>query len=228
MQRGAILVAKTLNRDLLFTGIGLGFGDFISYLSVQIYFDHNIALGNGIMACGYGLGPAIYGPFIGHIVSRYGWRVAVLVLGGITGSFYGACFILKPPPISAEISKDVNINEQVDQHEQQTNRTDSNNSLVTLSTNTSSITVSDENAGVFQNTEQRATNEPQHSDSQPCEHLKHISQTQLPDRIASHEGHTPTDDIITTVIANTKPDENVQKSVNQKRGNTLNSTFTTP
>ena len=87
---------------VFFAGIGFGLTDFISFLAVQVYYDHNIAFGNGVMACGYEIGPALFGPVIAYILNRYGWRVSVLFLAGICVSMYCSCFFFKLPPSMAK------------------------------------------------------------------------------------------------------------------------------
>ena len=102
-----ILVCSCLNAAsnncvnvILFFILGLGFSicDFISLVAIQVYFENNIVIGNNLLACGYEIGPAIFGPLIGLVSNAYGWRASMLVLSGICSIAYITCFILKPPP----------------------------------------------------------------------------------------------------------------------------------
>ena len=77
--------------------MGLGICDFVSLVAVQVYFEKNIVFGNNLTACGYEIGPAIFGPLIGLVANTYGWRVSMLGLAGICVISYISCFILKPP-----------------------------------------------------------------------------------------------------------------------------------
>ena len=77
--------------------MGLGICDFVSLVAVQVYFEKNIIFGNNLTACGYEIGPAVFGPLIGLVANTYGWRVSMLGLAGICVISYISCFILKPP-----------------------------------------------------------------------------------------------------------------------------------
>ncbi|XP_022914399.2 monocarboxylate transporter 5 [Onthophagus taurus] len=77
-------------------GTGLGFG--LIYLpaivSVTMYFDKKRSLATGIAVCGSGLGTFVFAPLINILLEEYGWRGAMVILGGIVLEclIFGALF----------------------------------------------------------------------------------------------------------------------------------------
>ncbi|XP_068151506.1 LOW QUALITY PROTEIN: monocarboxylate transporter 12 [Drosophila tropicalis] len=66
-------------------GTGLGFG--LIYLpaivSVTQYFEAKRSLATGIAVCGSGFGTVVFAPLTEVLISTYGWRGAMLIIGGI-------------------------------------------------------------------------------------------------------------------------------------------------
>lgn len=88
---------------LIFTiGIGTGFGFGLIYLpaivSVTMYFEKYRSLATGIAVCGSGFGTFVFSPLTEMLISSYGWRGAMLIIGGIVLNciIFGATF--KPLP----------------------------------------------------------------------------------------------------------------------------------
>ncbi|XP_026846740.1 monocarboxylate transporter 12 [Drosophila persimilis] len=86
-------------------GTGLGFG--LIYLpaivSVTQYFDSKRSLATGIAVCGSGFGTFVFAPLTEYLIGSYGWRGAMLIIGGIVLNciIFGAMFRpleLEAPP----------------------------------------------------------------------------------------------------------------------------------
>ncbi|XP_017064692.1 monocarboxylate transporter 12 [Drosophila eugracilis] len=86
-------------------GTGLGFG--LIYLpaivSVTQYFEARRSLATGIAVCGSGLGTFIFAPLTEYLIGSFGWRGAMLIMGGIVLNciIFGAMFRpleLEAPP----------------------------------------------------------------------------------------------------------------------------------
>ncbi|KAK0179893.1 hypothetical protein PV327_005604 [Microctonus hyperodae] len=75
-------------------GLGTGMGFGLIYLPaivcVTVYFEKLRSLATGIAVCGSGLGTLIFAPFIGYLISEYGWRGAFM----ITSALMLNCIIL--------------------------------------------------------------------------------------------------------------------------------------
>ncbi|XP_016982413.1 monocarboxylate transporter 12 [Drosophila rhopaloa] len=86
-------------------GTGLGFG--LIYLpaivSVTQYFEARRSLATGIAVCGSGFGTTVFAPLTEYLIGSYGWRGAMLIIGGIVLNciIFGAMFRpleLEAPP----------------------------------------------------------------------------------------------------------------------------------
>ncbi|XP_017054587.1 monocarboxylate transporter 12 isoform X2 [Drosophila ficusphila] len=86
-------------------GTGLGFG--LIYLpaivSVTQYFEARRSLATGIAVCGSGFGTFLFAPLTEALIGSYGWRGAMLIIGGIVLNciIFGAMFRpleLEAPP----------------------------------------------------------------------------------------------------------------------------------
>ncbi|KAM7349311.1 monocarboxylate transporter 1 [Cochliomyia hominivorax] len=83
-------------------GTGLGFG--LIYLpaivSVSTYFEAKRSLATGIAVCGSGFGTFVFAPLTEHLIGSYGWRGALLIIGGIVLNciIFGAMFRPLEPP----------------------------------------------------------------------------------------------------------------------------------
>ncbi|XP_057672845.1 monocarboxylate transporter 12 isoform X3 [Diorhabda carinulata] len=79
-------------------GIGTGTGFGLIYLpaivSVTTYFEKKRSLATGIAVCGSGLGTFLFAPIISKLLSEYGWRGSILIIGGIVLEciLFGALF----------------------------------------------------------------------------------------------------------------------------------------
>ncbi|EDV32768.1 monocarboxylate transporter 1 [Drosophila ananassae] len=77
-------------------GTGLGFG--LIYLpaivSVTQYFEAKRSLATGIAVCGSGFGTFIFAPLTKYLIEGFGWRGAMLIIGGIVLNciIFGAMF----------------------------------------------------------------------------------------------------------------------------------------
>ncbi|KAH8373871.1 hypothetical protein KR200_010865 [Drosophila serrata] len=77
-------------------GTGLGFG--LIYLpaivSVTQYFEAKRSLATGIAVCGSGFGTFVFAPLTEYLIGNYGWRGAMLIIGGIVLNciIFGAMF----------------------------------------------------------------------------------------------------------------------------------------
>ncbi|XP_022219039.2 LOW QUALITY PROTEIN: monocarboxylate transporter 12 [Drosophila obscura] len=93
-------------------GTGLGFG--LIYLpaivSVTQYFDSRRSLATGIAVCGSGFGTFVFAPLTEYLIGSYGWRGAMLIIGGIVLNciIFGAMFRpleLEAPPNTTSTPK---------------------------------------------------------------------------------------------------------------------------
>ncbi|XP_030568243.1 monocarboxylate transporter 12-like [Drosophila novamexicana] len=77
-------------------GTGLGFG--LIYLpaivSVTQYFEARRSLATGIAVCGSGFGTFVFAPLTELLIKSYGWRGAMLIIGGVVLNciIFGAMF----------------------------------------------------------------------------------------------------------------------------------------
>uniref|UniRef100_A0A1B0FGN1 Major facilitator superfamily (MFS) profile domain-containing protein n=1 Tax=Glossina morsitans morsitans TaxID=37546 RepID=A0A1B0FGN1_GLOMM len=77
-------------------GTGLGFG--LIYLpaivSVSVWFEARRSLATGIAVCGSGFGTFVFAPLTEHLIGSFGWRGALLIIGGIVLNciIFGAMF----------------------------------------------------------------------------------------------------------------------------------------
>lgn len=81
---------------LSFSGSGIGFGFVFlpAIVTVGYYFESRRAFATGIAVCGSGVGNFILPPIIQFLIDRYGWRLCLLWLAGLSlfcavfGSFF--------------------------------------------------------------------------------------------------------------------------------------------
>lgn len=87
-------------------GTGLGFG--LIYLpaivSVTVYFEKYRSLATGIAVCGSGVGTFVFAPVTDTLITTYGWRGAMLIMGALILNcvIFGALF----RPLETEIVDD--------------------------------------------------------------------------------------------------------------------------
>ncbi|XP_037938291.1 monocarboxylate transporter 12 isoform X2 [Teleopsis dalmanni] len=82
------------------TGLGLGLIYLPAIVSVTTYFDTKRSLATGIAVCGSGFGTFVFAPLTEHLINAYGWRGAMLIIGGIVLNciIFGAMFRPLEPP----------------------------------------------------------------------------------------------------------------------------------
>ncbi|XP_014362186.2 monocarboxylate transporter 12 [Papilio machaon] len=73
---------------LIFTiGVGTGLGFGLIYLpaivSVTVWFERYRSLATGIAVCGSGLGTFLFAPITSSLISNYGWRGAMAIIGAL-------------------------------------------------------------------------------------------------------------------------------------------------
>ncbi|XP_017473738.1 PREDICTED: monocarboxylate transporter 12-B-like isoform X4 [Rhagoletis zephyria] len=97
---------------LIFTiGIGTGFGLGLIYLpaivSVTTWFEAKRSLATGIAVCGSGFGTFVFAPLTEHLIGSFGWRGAMLIIGGIVLNciIFGALFRPLEPPKPEKVKK---------------------------------------------------------------------------------------------------------------------------
>lgn len=88
---------------LIFTiGVGAGFGFGLIYLpaivSVTVWFERYRSLATGIAVCGSGLGTFIFAPLTSSLISRYGWRGAMAIIGALMLHCIPLGLMFKPVP----------------------------------------------------------------------------------------------------------------------------------
>lgn len=76
------------------TGLGLGLIYLPAIVSVSTYFEAKRSLATGIAVCGSGFGTFVFAPLMEHLLGSYGWRGALLIVGGIVLNciIFGAMF----------------------------------------------------------------------------------------------------------------------------------------
>ncbi|XP_012286973.1 monocarboxylate transporter 12 [Orussus abietinus] len=90
-------------------GIGTGLGFGLIYLpaivSVTCYFEKYRSLATGIAVCGSGLGTFVFAPFCEMLIATYGWRGAMVILGGMVFNctIFGLLFRPLEPSKSVEV-----------------------------------------------------------------------------------------------------------------------------
>ena len=93
----------------LISGFGISLPYFSSVVVDAVYFKKKRALATGIAESGAGVGTVIFAPLTNYLISVYGWRGALLIVGGIIANI-AVCGTLFRPLLSAV--RDKNITEQ--------------------------------------------------------------------------------------------------------------------
>ncbi|XP_061707519.1 monocarboxylate transporter 13-like [Cydia pomonella] len=88
---------------LIFTiGVGTGFGCGLIYLpaivSVTVWFERYRSLATGIAVCGSGLGTFIFPHLTKGLISSYGWRGALVIIGALISNCIPLGFLFLPVP----------------------------------------------------------------------------------------------------------------------------------
>ncbi|XP_046865854.1 uncharacterized protein LOC6652392 isoform X3 [Drosophila willistoni] len=66
----------------LISGLGLGIGYVTAVVSIAFWFDKKRSFATGIGASGTGIGTFVYARLTQYLIDSYGWRGAILILGG--------------------------------------------------------------------------------------------------------------------------------------------------
>ncbi|XP_077977517.1 monocarboxylate transporter 12-like [Glandiceps talaboti] len=88
--------------------VGLGFGlpPVAAIMHISAYFSHKYVFANGICFSGYAIGPLIASPLLYLLIGTFGWRGAVLVIGGISANMMVCGALMRPlNPINFAKSK---------------------------------------------------------------------------------------------------------------------------
>ncbi|XP_026756922.1 monocarboxylate transporter 12 [Galleria mellonella] len=88
---------------LIFTiGVGAGFGFGLIYLpaivSVTVWFERYRSLATGIAVCGSGLGTFLFAPITSALISEYGWRGAMAIIGAFILNCVPLGLMFRPVP----------------------------------------------------------------------------------------------------------------------------------
>ncbi|XP_059046184.1 monocarboxylate transporter 14 isoform X2 [Achroia grisella] len=88
---------------LIFTiGVGAGFGFGLIYLpaivSVTVWFERYRSLATGIAVCGSGLGTFLFAPITSALISEYGWRGAMAIIGALILNCVPLGLMFRPVP----------------------------------------------------------------------------------------------------------------------------------
>ncbi|XP_068144346.1 uncharacterized protein chk isoform X2 [Drosophila tropicalis] len=66
----------------IISGLGLGIGYVTAVVSIAFWFDKKRSFATGIGASGTGIGTFVYARLTQYLIESYGWRGAILILGG--------------------------------------------------------------------------------------------------------------------------------------------------
>ncbi|XP_038222663.1 monocarboxylate transporter 12 [Zerene cesonia] len=88
---------------LIFTiGVGTGVGFGLIYLpaivSVTVWFERYRSLATGIAVCGSGLGTFLFAPITSALISNYGWRGAMVIIGAFILNCIPLGLMFRPVP----------------------------------------------------------------------------------------------------------------------------------
>ncbi|XP_047987809.1 monocarboxylate transporter 12-like [Leguminivora glycinivorella] len=87
---------------ILTIGVGAGFGCGLIYLpaivSVTVWFERYRSLATGIAVCGSGLGTFIFPHLTKGLISSYGWRGALVIIGALILNCIPLGFLFLPVP----------------------------------------------------------------------------------------------------------------------------------
>ncbi|KAG6457555.1 hypothetical protein O3G_MSEX010382 [Manduca sexta] len=83
-------------------GVGAGFGFGLIYLpaivSVTVWFERYRSLATGIAVCGSGLGTFLFAPITSALITKYGWRGAMAIIGALVLNCIPLGLIFRPVP----------------------------------------------------------------------------------------------------------------------------------
>jgi len=92
--------ANSLLTLCLTYGVIAGLGISVPYLNAVVAvvdrFENKLSLANGIAQSGAGIGTLIFAPLFEVLIMEYGWRGAVLIIGGIVGNVIVCGALMRP------------------------------------------------------------------------------------------------------------------------------------
>lgn len=77
-------------------GLGISLPYLNSIVVVAEYFESKRALVTGLSECGAGIGTLLFAPILERLISEYGWRGAVLIMGGIAANIIVCGALFRP------------------------------------------------------------------------------------------------------------------------------------
>ncbi|XP_033737329.1 monocarboxylate transporter 12-like [Pecten maximus] len=77
-------------------GLGISLPYLNSIVVVAEYFEDKRALVTGLSECGAGIGTLLFAPILERLISEYGWRGAVLIMGGVAGNIVVCGALFRP------------------------------------------------------------------------------------------------------------------------------------
>ncbi|OWF37861.1 monocarboxylate transporter 5-like [Mizuhopecten yessoensis] len=77
-------------------GLGISLPYLNSIVVVAEYFEKKRALVTGLSECGAGIGTLLFAPILERLISEYGWRGAVLIMGGVAGNIVVCGALFRP------------------------------------------------------------------------------------------------------------------------------------
>ena len=80
----------------LISGFGMSLPYFNSIVVEAVYFKKKRALATGIAESGAGVGTVIFAPLTNYLISVYGWRGALLIVGGIVANIIVCGALFRP------------------------------------------------------------------------------------------------------------------------------------
>ena len=80
----------------LISGFGMSLPYFNSIVVEAVYFKKKRALATGIAESGAGMGTVIFAPLTNYLISVYGWRGALLIVGGIVANIVVCGAVFRP------------------------------------------------------------------------------------------------------------------------------------
>ncbi|KAH8386559.1 hypothetical protein KR093_001214 [Drosophila rubida] len=116
----ASVFAQNVATLIVTIGLGTGLGFGLIYLpaivSVTQYFEAKRSLATGIAVCGSGFGTVVFAPLTDVLIGSYGWRGAMLIIGGLMLNciIFGAMFrpLEAPQPKAAKQAKKACLKDQ--------------------------------------------------------------------------------------------------------------------
>uniref|UniRef100_UPI00358EEC92 monocarboxylate transporter 12-like isoform X2 n=1 Tax=Myxine glutinosa TaxID=7769 RepID=UPI00358EEC92 len=101
------------------SGLGSAFCFPTCVALVGCYFPHRRSFATGLATLGIGVGTFVLGSLAQFLIEAFGWRGALLILGGLVTHTLLCAFLFRPPPAVAAKRKDRNLLEPKDRLKEQ-------------------------------------------------------------------------------------------------------------